>query len=76
MSLADLIQCYPFTHGHFGVFPYLVIFILQFVKTGTPTPFIPQYLVAPSAVKKAKLEGSLFKFVVKQFRSPSNSGVI
>ena len=43
---------------------------------GTPTAFIPQYLVPPSAVKKAKLEGSLFKFVVKQFRNPSNSGII
>ena len=37
VSLADLIRCCPFTQGHSGVFRFLIVFILRFVKTGTPT---------------------------------------
>ena len=37
VSLADLIRCCPFTQGHSDVFRFLVVFILRFVKTGTPT---------------------------------------
>ena len=38
VSLADLRRCCPFTQGHSGLFHFLVVFILRFVKTGTPTP--------------------------------------
>ena len=37
VSLADIIRCCPFTQGHSGLFCLLVVFILRFVKTGTPT---------------------------------------
>ena len=39
----------------------------------TPSLIIPQYSVESSAVKRAKLDGSLFKFVVEQFGNPSNT---
>ena len=74
VSLADLIRCCPFTQGHSGVFRFLIVFILRFVKTGTPTLLsFPQYSVGSSAVKKAKCDGSLFKFFVEQFGNPSNT---
>ena len=42
VSLADLIRCCPFSQSrHSGVFRFLVVFILQFVKIGTPTPLSP-----------------------------------
>ena len=34
---------------------------------------VPQYSVGSSAVKRAKLDGSLFKFFVDQFGNPSNT---
>ena len=34
---------------------------------------IPQYLVGSSALKKAKRDGSLFKFFVEQFGNPSST---
>ena len=37
VSLAYLIRSCPFTQGHSGVFRLLIVFILRFVKTGTPT---------------------------------------
>ena len=37
VSLADLIRCCPFSQGHSGVFRFLEVFILWFVKTGTST---------------------------------------
>ena len=38
VSLEDLIRCCPFSRGHSGEFPFLEVFILRFVKSGTPTP--------------------------------------
>lgn len=65
----------PFHSGHSGVFRVLVVFILRFVKTGPPPPLliIPQYSVGSRAVKRAKLDGSLFKFFVEQFGNPSDT---
>ena len=34
---------------------------------------IPQYSVGSSALKKAKRDGSLFKFFVEQFGNPSST---
>ena len=43
-------------------------------KNGYTHPLIfPQYSVGSSAVKKAKCDGSLFKFFVEQFGNPSNT---
>ena len=39
----------------------------------THSLIIPQYSVGSSAVKRAKLDGSLFKFFVEQFGNPSNT---
>ena len=39
----------------------------------THSLIIPQYSVFSSAVKRAKLDGSLFKFFVEQFGNPSNT---
>ena len=73
VSLADLIRYCPFTQGHSGVFRFLIVSILRFVKTGTHSVIIPQDSVGFSAVKKAKRDGFLFKFFVKQFGNPASN---
>ena len=68
VSLADIRRCCPFTQGHSGVFRFLVVFILRFVKTGNPTPLSSNIRSDPEP--KAKLDGYLFKFFVEQFGNP------
>ena len=70
VSLADLIRCCPFTQGHSGVFRFLIVFIK---KRYTHSFIIPLYSVGSSALKKAKRDGSLFKFSVEQFGNPSST---
>ena len=59
-SLGNLTRCCPFTHGHSGVFRLLVVFILQFLKKGTPSP-----------VPYIWLYGEGLNFFIKKFRGVS-----
>ena len=59
------------------MFHFLVVFILRFVKTGTPTLLsVPQYSVESSAMKKAKLNGSLYIFFYFQVTKVSASSKV
>ena len=74
VSLADLIRCCPFTQGHSVVFRFIGSLYFMVCKDRyTHSLIIPQYSVGSSAVKKAKCDGSLFKFFVEQFGNPSNT---
>ena len=74
VSLADLIRSCLFTQWLMVTLRVLlfVVFILRFVKTGTPT-LLSFANIRSSAVKKAKCDGSLFEFFVEQFGNPSNT---
>ena len=69
VSLEDVIRCCPFTQGHSGEFRFLEVFILRFVKTGTPTPIsLPN--IRSSAVKKLKSTVPCSNFL------SNNSGIL
>ena len=74
VSLADLVRCCPLTQGHSGVFRfYGSLYFTVCENRYNQSLIIPQYSVGSSAVKKAKRDGSLFKFFVEQFGNPSNT---
>ena len=74
-SLAGLIRCCPLTQGHSGarendsllsrVFRFLVVFILRFVKTGTPIALSYHYPIFGriQRLKKAKCDGFCSNFL-------------
>ena len=75
ISLDDLRRCCPLTQGHsawlFSLFGSLYFTVCK--NRYTHSLIIPQYSVVSSAVKRTKLDGSLFKFFVEQFGNPSNT---
>ena len=70
VSLAHLIRCCPFSQGHASLWHVSLIgslYFMVFKNRYTHSLIIPQYSVGSSAVKKAKLDSSLFKFFVEQY---------
>ena len=66
-----VIQCCPFTQGHSGVFRFLVVFILRFVKTGTATPLsFPNIRSDPAPYKELNPTVLCSNFL------SSNSGIL
>ena len=75
VSLADLIYNVALSLGSLWRVSCFGSFYFTVCKNRSPPPLliIPQYSVGSRAVKRAKLDGSLFKFFVEQFRNPSNT---
>ena len=76
ISLADLIRCCLFSQwlrATLACFAFCSLYFTVCKNRYTHSLIIPQYSVGSSAVKKAKCDGSLFKFFVEQFGNPSNT---
>ena len=74
VSLADLMYNVAFSLGSLWRVSLFGSFYFTVCKNRyTHSLIIPQYSVGSSAVKRAKLDGSLFKFFVEQFGNPSNT---